>query len=204
MLGYLLAGASLGLSSGFAPGPLLAMVISQTVNYGLKEGVKTACSPLLTDFPIIFIVTCLLTGIYEYKPVLGIISIAGGLLLTYLAYDNSKVGGTRQAIKPAEMKSVSKGAAVNALSPHPYLFWITVGSPLMLDAYHKNAIYAVGFIVSFYVCLVGAKIITAIVVNRSRGFLQGKTYIFLIKFLGLLLIVFACFLFYDGLKLIIF
>jgi len=202
MFGYLLAGVSLGLSSGFAPGPLFAMVISQTIKYGLREGVKTAFSPIITDLPIIIIVTFLLSSLYEYKPVLGFISIAGGMLLTYLAYENIKINGVEHSIEPGEIKSISKGAAVNALSPHPYLFWITVGSPMILDAYQQSAIYAAGFIISFYVCLVGAKIITAIVVNHSRDFLQGKTYIWLMKLMGLLLLVFAGVLFHDGYKLL--
>jgi len=202
MLAYLLAGASLGLSSGFAPGPLFAMVIAQTIKHGLKEGVKTAFSPIVTDLPIIIVVTFLLSSIYEYKPVLGFISIAGGLLLSYLAFENIKINGIDQSIEPGEVKSVSKGAAVNALSPHPYLFWVTVGSPMILDAYQESAFYAFGFIISFYICLVGAKIIMAIVVNRSRDFLQGQTYVYLMRVLGLVLIVFAGFLFYDGLKLL--
>ena len=34
-----------GLSAGFSPGPLLALVISQTLRYGIREGVKAAWRP---------------------------------------------------------------------------------------------------------------------------------------------------------------
>ncbi len=203
MFGYLLVGVSLGLSSGFAPGPLFAMVISQTMKYGVKEGVKTAFSPIITDLPIIILSTFFLARIYEYKAVLGFISIAGGLLLTYLAYENMKINQVNcGSIEQENSNSFAKGAVVNALSPHPYLFWITVGSPMILDAYMQGLFYSLCFVGSFYVSLIGAKIIIAVVVNRSRNFLQGKTYIYLMKVLGLLLLVFAVVLFYDGWKLI--
>ena len=42
-------GIILGLSAGFAPGPLSVLVISQTIQYGTGEGVKSAFAPLITD-----------------------------------------------------------------------------------------------------------------------------------------------------------
>ena len=59
MVSFLLAGTALGLSAGFAPGPLLAMVISHTVRYGLTEGMKLATAPLITDLPIVAGITYL-------------------------------------------------------------------------------------------------------------------------------------------------
>ncbi|MDH3383440.1 MAG: LysE family translocator, partial [Deltaproteobacteria bacterium] len=60
MLFFLGAGIVLGLSAGFSPGPLLAMVLSQTIRHGAREGIKIAAAPLLTDLPIILVSTFLL------------------------------------------------------------------------------------------------------------------------------------------------
>lgn len=199
----MLLGISLGLAAGFSPGPLFAMVISQTIKYGLKEGAKAALSPIITDLPIIIIATLLLSNIYAYKPLLGLISIAGGIFLLFLAYENLKIKEVNDEFDTPETNSIAKGAAVNALSPHPYLFWITVGSPIIIDAYMQGVFYVSGFILSFYICLVGAKIILAVIVNNSRNFLKGKAYIYIMKGLGLLLIVFAFLLFKDGFNLLI-
>ncbi len=203
MFGYLIAGISFGLSAGFSPGPLFAMVISHTINFGLREGIKAALAPLLTDLPIIFITTFLLSSIYQYKPLLGLISIIGGLFVLYLAYENWRITEANKEINVQESNSVAKGAMVNALSPHPYLFWIMVGSPMILDAYRRGVGHAAIFIVSFYICLVGAKIILAVVVNKSRHFLAGSTYIYSMKALGILLAFFALLLFNDGWKLLV-
>ena len=87
-------------------------------------------------------------------------------------------------------------------TPHPYLFWITVGSPLLLAAYAQNAMNAGSFIIGFYGCLIGAKIILAYMVLRSRRFLSGSAYLWLMKALGIALLLFALVLFRDGLALL--
>lgn len=49
MMYFLSVGAVLGLSSGLSPGPLLALVISETLRHGVKAGVKVALAPIITD-----------------------------------------------------------------------------------------------------------------------------------------------------------
>lgn len=202
MLKVLLAGGALGLAAGFAPGPLLTMVISQTISHGFREGVKTAFSPIITDLPIVLVSTLLVSGFYGLKSVLGLVSITGGLLLVYLAYENitvSQLGVSGVIGKP---RSLFKGALINALSPHPYLFWITVGSPLLLAAYAQSAMDAGAFVVGFYSCLIGAKIILAYMLLRSHRFLSGGAYRWLMRALGIALLIFAVFLFRDGFALL--
>jgi threonine/homoserine/homoserine lactone efflux protein len=58
---FLSAGITLGLSAGFSPGPLSTLVISHSLRYGTREGVKVAMAPFITDVPIVFVV-CLCHG----------------------------------------------------------------------------------------------------------------------------------------------
>ncbi|MGD0905110.1 MAG: hypothetical protein ABR924_19595 [Terracidiphilus sp.] len=48
----LVSGVLLGLFCGLAPGPLLALVLAQTLRHGAREGRKIALSPLVTDAPV--------------------------------------------------------------------------------------------------------------------------------------------------------
>ena len=50
-----LAGASLGVIEGIKPGPLLTMVIRETLSGGLRAGLWTAAAPIFTDGPLIII-----------------------------------------------------------------------------------------------------------------------------------------------------
>ncbi|MBA4395120.1 MAG: hypothetical protein C0407_16340, partial [Desulfobacca sp.] len=97
----------------------------------------------------------------------------------------------------------SKGALVNALSPHPYIFWLTVGAPIILKAWSDGPFTAILFVVAFLGCLVGAKVSLAIVSGKSRHLLSDSLYRAVMRVLGVLLVVFAFLLLKDGLDLLL-
>lgn len=201
MWSFLVYGAVLGLSAGIAPGPLLALVISQTLQHGTREGVRIAVSPLITDAPVICLGLVLFASMGSPDFMLGIVSLFGAVFVAYM-------GATSMWQQPIEIdlnqqapRSYLKGALTNVLSPHPYLFWFSVGVPTILKANAVSLVAAVGFVVLFYVCMVGTKVVLALSVGRSRHFLTGTRYLWAMRILGVLLIGFALLLLYDGLSL---
>ncbi|NOQ66273.1 MAG: LysE family transporter [Desulfobacterales bacterium] len=202
MLSFLITGTILGLSAGFAPGPLLALVISETMEHGVRAGIKVALAPILTDLPIIIVTIFILAKLSDFQPVLGIISIIGALFILYLGINNLRTKGIELDLDKSAPRSFQKGIIVNALSPHPYLFWFSVGGPITIKAMDQNLLAAISFIGSFYVLLLGTKIVLAILVGKSRTFLMGNRYIFTMRLLGFILILLAGILFRDGLHLL--
>lgn len=202
MIYFLTVGTVLGLSAGFSPGPLLALVISETLRHGMQAGVRVALAPIITDLPIILLTLLVLSKLSHFHNVLGVISLAGGLFILFMGWQSIRTRGIDMNIGDAAPKSLSKGVVANALNPHPYLFWFSVGAPAMAKALslHINALLA--FLVSFYAFLVGSKILLAVLVGRSRSFLTGRAYISTMRILGLILIVFALALFHEGLTLL--
>jgi threonine/homoserine/homoserine lactone efflux protein len=202
MLSFLTIGAILGLSAGFAPGPLLALVVSETLQHDIKAGVKVALAPILTDLPIILLTVFVLAKLTRFQPFLGLISIGGGCFILYLGIKNFKTKGAEITGDSKTPRSLQKAILVNALSPHPYLFWFSVGAPMIIKAMEQGLASAIFFIVSFYGMLVGSKIVLAIVTGKSRSFLQGRAYIFMMRLLGAVLFVFAGILIRDGVHLL--
>ncbi|MCL6638924.1 MAG: LysE family transporter [Firmicutes bacterium] len=187
----LLAGIVLGLSSGFAPGPLLTFVINQTLRHNIKEGIKVALSPLITDLPVIFLAAFVLNKLKDFQFVLGIFSFLGGLFVLYLALENFKTAPLHPETEHTPPGSLKKGVIVNALNPHVYLFWFGVGVPAVLKAKEESVIAAIAFITCFYLFLIGSKILLAVITGRSRAFLEGKTYLYALRIMGALLFIFA-------------
>ena len=75
------AGIALGIIEGIKPGPLLTMVIRESLSKGLKAGMWTAAAPIFTDGPMI-IASLLLAGWMATQPtVLFSISLLGALFL---------------------------------------------------------------------------------------------------------------------------
>ncbi|NCD26558.1 MAG: hypothetical protein EOL86_13335, partial [Deltaproteobacteria bacterium] len=58
------SGLVLGLSAGLSPGPLLTLMLSETLRHGVRAGLLVAVAPLISDLPIIILVT----GLYWLLP----------------------------------------------------------------------------------------------------------------------------------------
>lgn len=202
MLDFLTAGLVLGFSAGFSPGPLLMLVISETLTHGTRSGVRVALSPIITDFPIILATVLLLMNLSGYHGVLGVVSLAGGLFVLYTGYESLRAKPVALELPKEAPKSLRKGVLTNFLSPHPYLFWITVGAPILSRALNVGITALLAFIGSFYLSLVGAKIILAVAVGKSRAFMGSRLYLWIMRLLGALLTFFALLLFREGLKLL--
>ncbi|MCU0588180.1 MAG: LysE family transporter [Syntrophobacteraceae bacterium] len=199
---YLGSGILLGLSAGFSPGPLLALVISQTIRHGLREGVKVAMAPLVTDLPIILVSFLVLRRLAGSEPLLGVISLAGGVFVLRLAVDSLRAGVVSTQLPALSPRSLGRGALVNLLSPHPYLFWLTVGAPLMVKAWDESPPASAAFLVGFYLCLIGSKVLLAILSGKYGSRAGGRLRQWIPRFLGALLLIFAALLFSEGLHLL--
>jgi threonine/homoserine/homoserine lactone efflux protein len=196
-------GMVLGLAAGFAPGPLLALILAQAIRYGTREGLKVAAAPLLTDVPIVAAATVLVAAAAGAAGgLLGAISLGGALFVGYLGIESMRTTGVQAGRPDDAPRSWVRGALVNALSPHPYLFWITVGAPTLIRAWGLGPLAAAAFLGGFYACLVGAKMLIAVIAGRSGGRLRGGAYRAVMAVLGGLLLVFAVRLAIEGLRLL--
>ena len=197
----LFSGVVFGLSAGLTPGPLLTLVISETLKHDVKEGIKVAVAPLLTDLPIVLITLLVLSRLSNMLPVMGIVSLLGCAFLTYLGYESIAFRGVDIDVEQARPQSIKKGVIANFLNPSPYMFWFTIGAPLVLKGIKISLFSASLFILGFYVCLVGSKVLVAIVVGKSRFLLKSRNYVYTIRFLGVILLFFAVLFLKDSLEL---
>jgi threonine/homoserine/homoserine lactone efflux protein len=200
MIEYLTKGTLLGLAAGFTPGPLLILVVSETLRHSIKEGIKVSVAPLLTDVPILLISLFILVKLSTVNALLAGISMAGGLFILHMGWGSLKFKGVETPV--AESGSLKRGIITNALNPHPYVFYMTVGGPILLSALNQGPISAIAFFVSFLFFLVGSKVVLALVTARSRSFLKGPVYIWIMRVLGVCLIVFSLTLLREGLRLL--
>jgi|YelNatPaOPRAMG01_1025707.scaffolds.fasta_scaffold76153_2 threonine/homoserine/homoserine lactone efflux protein len=200
MLTYGIFGSFLGLSAGLAPGPLLALVVSETLRHDIKAGIQVALSPLLTDLPIILLSVLVLSRLSGHKSLLGFLSLVGGLVLFYMAYQGFRVKTGDFEPSQEVPKSLMKGMAVNLSNPHPYLFWMSVGAPTITKALDQGIGAALSFLGGFYLFLVGSKVLLALAVGRSKTFLKGSRYLWSLRLLSFILCLFALKLIGEGLS----
>lgn len=166
---YAVLGLSLGLGAGLAPGPLLALVITTALRRGFGPAVKVSCVPLVSDVVTVTAALLVVRSLPTWAT--GVLGVAGGAFVVWLG-----VEALRE--KPAEVEdaapdgSFRRGVLVNLLSPHPWIFWITVGAPILVAAWTSTPAAALGFLVCFLGVLVGTKVVIAAAVSRGRRHLS--------------------------------
>ena len=162
----------MGLSAGISPGPLLALVVTASLRSGLPGGLRVGLSPLITDLPIIAL-SVLLAGFLPPQ-VLRWVGVVGGLVVIWMGVET--IRSARLALLPQSLdtqadprRELWRGVLVNALNPHPYLFWATVGGPTLVSGWRISPWVALSFLIPFYVLLIGSKMLVAWLVSRQAG-----------------------------------
>lgn len=180
MIGALLLGAGYGLVAGITPGPTLALVLTATLERGRRAGRLVAVAPLVTDAPIVLAAVLVLDRLPDAA--LGSVGLLGSAVVVALAIRIARSAGTvdllaeAREMEPAR-RALWQGVAVNALSPHPYVFWFAVGGPLVVRiADTSGAVAGALFLTGFFALIVGCKLAVADAVERARRFLTGQRY----------------------------
>ena len=195
VLQYLGIGLSLGITAGLSPGPLMALLISETIKGGRIRGIKVSLAPLFTDIPLILAIVFVLKYIKNIHSLLGIISIVGSLVLFYFGYRDLKTDKISFHAGDIKSSSFRKGILTNMLNPHPYIFWLFIGVPFMIKG---TTLEMATFVLSFFSGIVGSKICLTLIVEKGKKFVESKHYLRIIKVLGLILIFFGLILLKDG------
>ncbi len=197
---YLSAGLLLGLSSALTPGPMMALLVSETLRDGPRSGLQIAIVPPFSDPPVIALSLAVLFQLNRVRPALGALSLLGAGFLAFLAYGNLR--GRRALPDPpaAGTGALRKGLAVNWLNPNVYLFWFTVGAPLVLAAWARGFLPTLAFFLSFDLVLVGANAALVLAVARGRDLLRGRAMQWALRALGIGLLAFAAWFAWQGLR----
>lgn len=199
-INFLLPGIILGLTAGLSPGPLLTLVISETLVYGWKNGIKVSLAPLFTDIPIIITTFIVFSYLKSSDIILAFISIAGGIFLIYLGFENLKINIGKFNTKGTNTHSLRKAIIANVLSPHPYIFWMSVGGSFIVKG---NIIESGLFLLGFYLLLIGSKISVALITYKSKILLESKYFVIIIRILGFILFGFSIILIKNGILYLI-
>lgn len=195
---FLITGILFGLSAGLSPGPMLTLVISESMKKGTRAGVTIASAPLLTDLPIIAATQLILIELSQINVVLGVISIGGSLLLAWYAWESFFMKDDPEMSTGGSRTSLKKGVLTNFTNPNPYLFWMTIGGPVLLSSYQSGYENTALFLLGMYVFLIGSKASLAVITSKSRGFLNSRLYHGVLKALGLVLAGFSVHFFLKG------
>ena len=188
MILALVSGFLLGLSAALTPGPLMALIIAQSLQFGRREGIKIAVAPLLTDGPVLIASVWLLSGIPHRDFTLGLLSAAGSVFLLVMATSYFRNPAAGQRLRPTtNPSSLGKGMLVNFLSPYTYLFWFGIGAPVLLKVHEAHPAAPYLFLAVFYTVMIGANLAFALGSAQWGPLMKTRYYHYALRGLGLAL-----------------
>ena len=168
---FIIQGLALGFTAAVQPGPFMAYLITQTLSQGFRRTWIAAFAPLISDGPIITLALLVLVQMPEWLK--RGLNIASGLFILYLAWSSFRQWrnfvSPEESVQTGNKQNMLKAAMMNALSPMPYIYWSLVTGPILISAWHESPIYGVGFMVSFYLVLIGGLLGILAVFGSARS-----------------------------------
>jgi threonine/homoserine/homoserine lactone efflux protein len=177
LLSSLMLGAGIGFVAGVSPGPVLTLVVAETLRGGWLRGAAVAAGPLLADGPIV-VLALLVVGQLPVDLVRAL-SLVGGGFLIYLAVStflNSRRARLAVGERLPARGGLLKGLLARVLSPNPYLFWFLVGAPLLLQAGQAHWLGGPAFLVGYYSTIVGSNVALALALWRWLDLFSERVY----------------------------
>ena len=185
------AGLALGIIEGIKPGPLLTMVIRESLSKGLRAGMWTAAAPIFTDGPLI-IISLFFAGWLATEPsILLAISGIGALFLTKMGLECFTLELPNPDVKEDTTGSFKRGILTNLLNPNVYVFWFLIGGPLMATAAEQEPIAPVIYAIAFLVTIILVKASIAWIFVGGGTWLSPRKYRIAMTICGLAMLAFA-------------
>lgn len=176
MIDYLVIGLGLGFAAAVQPGPFMTYLIAQALADGFRRTWVAALAPLISDGPIIAVTLLVLSQLPGWLQ--RGMHVASGVFILYLAADaarkwwNFAVGRRDPRSAPTGLRRLLHAAAMNGISPLPYLYWGLVTGPILLAGWRQSPWDGMAFLTGFYVVLVGG--LVALMALFSAAQLLGE------------------------------
>lgn len=103
---------------------------------------------------------------------------------------------------PAETAKAPGGLGnaivANFLNPGPWIYWLTVGAPLIVGAWNRSPLLAGTYLAVFYAFLSGSMMIIVLIAAKGGERLNGAGHAWVMRALGAMLAGFAIWFLYGG------
>jgi len=190
MLPFLIKVVLISSSGALAPGPLTTATMSVGVKQGWKGGFKVALGHLIVEFPLVMLIALGLYVLFRDPTFIRMSSIVGGVFMIYFGYLTIKDAFGQISRSKFDSYPLIVGITLTALNPFFILWWVGIGSPLILEAITTWGILS---IFPFYVAHVWLDFAWLSVIAHATSFSGRveKIYRVIVLVLGLLLIAFG-------------
>ncbi len=200
---FLTSVALISLSGVMMPGPVFAV----TLDRGSKSqfaGIQVAVGHALIEIPLILLIYYGFAPFFQDALVQKVLYLLGGAVLVWMGVGILRARG--KAIKKRgelPRNSILAGAATTALNPLFILWWVTIGSMLIMKSLSFGLIGFVLFAVVHLLCDFGWLAFVSVMVHRTKSMWGGRVQRGLLIVSSLLLIGFGGWFLISGIRLVV-
>lgn len=190
---------TLALSGALMPGPLFTITISESVRRGCSAGPLLMIGHALLEMILVAAVILGLGTYLQLAPVMAGIALLGGLLLVYLGIDMVRSANGLSLAAPAARQTggqyarhpVVLGVLSSLSNPYWTLWWATIGLGYLVAAMKFGATGVIVFFLGHISADFAWYTLLSFGISRGRTLLEDRSYQWLIKSCGVLLLGFG-------------
>jgi len=203
LIGIFFSSMVIGLSGAMMPGPMLSVAVTEAYKKGFWSGPLLVVWHAIPEFILAVLFTVGLNSVLDNKTVVGVIGVAGGMFLVWIAARIFIDVHQGIALDLTEKREVDWGPVVAGIwvsvsNPGWIIWWATIGAGYILVSLEHGIIGLVFFYTGHILADFLWYSAVSFVVSRGRGRISDRVYHIVLYACGLLVAVFAGYFVVDG------
>lgn len=192
LLSTLVLGLLIGFTGALAPGPTLVATINASLKGDWTAGLKVSLGHIVIETAIFFLIILGLARVAQ--PYTTAIAIIGGIAL--IVFGILTISGSRTArlsTTPAQVAAdpYMAGLLTSAANPYFWIWWLSVGSALLISSLAGGFLFAVVFMIGHWGADVSWYVFVSTAVSKGKSILSDTTYHGIMAACGVFLVVFG-------------
>jgi threonine/homoserine/homoserine lactone efflux protein len=203
--GLIAYGMFVGVALAAPIGPVNIEIITRGLRHGFRNGWLVGLGALTADTVYALIIVSGLTPIADRPGLRAPLFLAGAAMLGWVGYNS-----LRNALNPPDAvdssaprgrKSYVTGLLIALLSPMGIVYWLSVGAALVTEAVDRSGTAGAPVLVGgVFLGLLAWVTVLSVVAQVSRRFVTGPAMRWITGFSGVLIIGFAMYFLYQGIR----
>lgn len=192
LLSTLILGFLIGFTGALAPGPTLVATINASFRGDWTAGLRVSLGHIIIETAIFFLIILGLAGLA--KPYTSAIAVIGGMAL--IVFGIMTVTGSRSAtLSPGSSHGnagpVMAGFLTSAANPYFWIWWLSVGSVLLISSLEGGLLIAGVFMLGHWGADTSWYTFVSTGVAKGRTILKDSTYQLIMAACGVFLVIFG-------------
>jgi threonine/homoserine/homoserine lactone efflux protein len=192
ILSTLILGLLIGFTGALAPGPTLVATINASLAGDWKAGLKVSLGHIVIETAIFFLIILGLASVAQ--PYTTAIAVIGGIALIIfgiLTISGSSTASLSTAPSQVAADPYMAGLLTSAANPYFWVWWLSVGSALLISSLAGGFLFAVVFMIGHWGADVSWYVFVSTGVSKGRTILEDTTYHRIMAACGVFLVIFG-------------